>query len=358
MIKLIHDQLPLGKQRAERSQVPDDNLHLCPCCKNSIEDRHHFLHCGSNPNHNTSWSELTTTFTKLTKTPKHPFNVAFLDCIDQWLSNSPELPSLDSPSTPTLNYSTFPQSVRESISIAVSDQHLIGWDNALTGFLAVSWNNVACQGNRPTWEAERSTQAGIQGLLKRAKSLWVGRNQALHGSKEQELSKVYTVESAAIRYYHSRPHLLATGDRHYCQRPLLQILRGAPASRRRWLTRVRQARAAYIRDGQHQRQLTSYFHRPLNHDQEPKANITDAHRRRHHSATLSTSILTPLPEDQRRLHYTVPLTTDTPTSLQNLRRRITMQRTITSFFPSARPPDQSLNTPLPDHPAHPKNPRS
>jgi hypothetical protein len=355
MLKLIHDQLPLGRKRAQRSQVTDDNLQLCPCCVDSIEDRHHFLHCGKNPNLSTSWSELMTSFTKSTKTPQHPFNVAFLDCIDQWLFNSPVLPSLDSPSTPTLSYSNFPQSVQDAIATAVSDQHIIGWDNALTGILAISWTDVARQGNRPTWEAERGIRAGIHGMFKRAQSLWEGRNQALHGSKEQELSKAYSVESAAIRYYHSRPHLLATGDQHYLQRPLLQILRGAPATRRRWLLRVRQARDAYIRDGQHQRQLTSYFIRSSRRSHEPQDANTNAHSQLPHAVNPQISLLPPT-EDQSQLTNNAPPMI--PHSYQNSRRRSTMQSTITSFFPSARPPDQSFSNTPSGHTAHPQNPRS
>ena len=67
VLKLIHDQLPLGKHRAQRSQVTDDNLQLCPCCQRTTEDRNHFLLCDRNPNHTTSWTQLATNFAKLTK---------------------------------------------------------------------------------------------------------------------------------------------------------------------------------------------------------------------------------------------------------------------------------------------------
>jgi hypothetical protein len=108
MVKLlIHDQLPFGTKRARISPVTDDNLQLCPCCKQSTEDQHHFLHGGQNPHHSSSWTELLTTFTESTRTPHHPFNVALLDCIDQWfLLNSSKLSSTDSPSTLTLTNST------------------------------------------------------------------------------------------------------------------------------------------------------------------------------------------------------------------------------------------------------------
>jgi hypothetical protein len=88
-------------------------------------------------------------------------------------------------------------------------------------------------------EAERRIQTVIKGLCIRTASLWKGRNNQLHGSKEQEEACIYSAESATIRYYHSRPHLLGITDRHYCEKPLLAILRGSPSTRRRWIRRVR-----------------------------------------------------------------------------------------------------------------------
>jgi hypothetical protein len=93
MIKLIHNQLPLGKKRAHVSQVSDVNLQMCPCCLRLSEDHHHFLHCGKNPNYKSSWSGLVTSLTNSDKTPLASFNVAFLDCIDQRRHNGPEPPS-------------------------------------------------------------------------------------------------------------------------------------------------------------------------------------------------------------------------------------------------------------------------
>jgi hypothetical protein len=65
MIKLIHNQLPLGKKRAHVSQVSDVNLQMCPCCLRLSEDHHHFLHCGKNPNYKSSWSGLVTSLTEI-----------------------------------------------------------------------------------------------------------------------------------------------------------------------------------------------------------------------------------------------------------------------------------------------------
>jgi hypothetical protein len=58
---------------------------------------------------------------------------------------------------------------------------------------------------------------------------------------------------------HSRPHLLRTGDQHYCHRPLSKILAGAPATRRRWLRKVKQSTAELTKDGTRQTLLTNFF---------------------------------------------------------------------------------------------------
>jgi hypothetical protein len=129
---------------------------------------------------------------------------------------------------------------------------------------------------------------------------------------------IYSTESAAIRYYHSRPHLLSLRNRHYCERPLLTILKGAPASWRRWLMRVRQARANYIKDGRLQTRMTEHFNRrSVQHttaDTQPATNqdvhTNDTNRR--------------VSKSNRRQHQF---------------RRTRTQEVITSFFPSARPPD-------------------
>ena len=48
-MKLVHDQLPLGKRRHIISQSKDEALKKCPCCMDADEDSHHLLRCQLDP---------------------------------------------------------------------------------------------------------------------------------------------------------------------------------------------------------------------------------------------------------------------------------------------------------------------
>ena len=282
-----------------------------------------------------------TMFNTKSKTTPHVFFTILQDCVDQWILNGPEPPSMADSSTPGLSYSEQSPDLQESISIAIADQTKIGWDNALTGILANSWLAVARHSNHPSWEAERRLQTAIKGLHKRTASLWKGRNTQLHGPSEQEATRIYTAESATIRYYHSRPHLLGMTDRHSCDKPLLSILRGSPATRRRWLMRVRLARADYIKDGRLQTQITSYF-QPT--EGQPPKNAHARARTSKETAAMKTGqyISNNTNQDSLPLHRSRQAT-NTNTHPKHSRRQVTIQSMITRFYPSARPPDPIIN---------------
>jgi hypothetical protein len=99
----------------------------------------------------------------------------------------------------------------------------------------------------------------ISALSAHVRRLWISRNEVLHDSNDSTLSDTRFPESAEIQYYHSRPHLLRTGDQHYCSRPLSKISAGTPAKRRRWLRKVKQSSAELTKDGTHQTLLTNVF---------------------------------------------------------------------------------------------------
>jgi len=83
----------------------------------------------------------------------------------------------------------------------------------------------------------------------------------LHKSDKDDENKYISLESAEIRHYFHQPHLLSVHDQHYCQGNVLTILQGRPSFRRRWLMRVRRARAALLKDQLRQSRITSYFNR-------------------------------------------------------------------------------------------------
>lgn len=289
---------------------------------------HHFLRCGHNPNDIQSTLLMTSKIFGKEKRRQHPFGEVLLDLTEQWIQNSPAVPSMETPQNPSLDYKQYPLQLQDSIQKVLEEQTRIGWDNALIGLLASSWTEIATHGNQPTWDASRRIQRGLKGMYARAQCRWKGRNHALHGSNEQVTAQIYTIESAAIRYYYSRPHLLSIGDRHYCERPLLSILQASPSTRRRWLMRVRQARAQYIKDGRLQTSLVAYFHRTDRNAPNDLSTSTiprDASAQDNHHADSSTH-----PSNTQQ-----DQTTGNTTRL----RRPTTQQVITRFFPRARPPD-------------------
>ena len=142
------------------------------------------------------------------------------------------------------------------------------------------------------------------------RTIWLGRNDALHQDKETAEAAVYSAESAEIRHYHSSPKLLPASDAHYCTNTTLdRIIRSRPSSvRRRWLRQIRTARANFMKDGNLQQSITAYLQQS---------------ERVHDSATALT---TPI------------------SKMRNIRSTTTQQR-MTSFFPG-RPPDlQKTNLP-------------
>ena len=309
----------------------------------NTETTGHFLRCVKNEQYSTSMDAFTSTLhNKTSKSKSHVFYTFFQDCIEQWLLNGPEIPSMDDPCTPGLSYFGQPPDLQDAISVAIADQTRIGWDNALTGILAYSWIEVAKHCNQPPWEAERRIQTAIKGLHKRTASLWKGRNNQLHGPQEREATRVYTAESATIRYYHSRPHLLGLTDRHYCDKPLISILRGSPATRRRWLMRVRLARADYIKDGRLQTQITGFF--PQTAQQLAVSNTNEAST----PATIADNTTGNPPPHISRDDVALSearQANNTKNPQKHSRRQVTAQSMITSFYPSARPPEENTNAP-------------
>ena len=101
----------------------------------------------------------------------------------------------------------------------------------------------------------------ISALSAHFRRLWISRNGVLHSPNDENLASIRSAESVEIEYYHSRPHLLRTGDKHYCDRPLSSILSGTSATRRRWLRKVKQSSADLTKDGTRQTLLTNFFRR-------------------------------------------------------------------------------------------------
>ena len=79
------------------------------------------------------------------------------------------------------------------------------------------------------------------------------------GMQSSGMREIRCPELIEITHLHSQPQLVAAGDRHFCDRPLDELLRAGYSVRRRWLQYMRNARARFERDGRNQTMITDYF---------------------------------------------------------------------------------------------------
>ena len=249
--KFIHDQLPLGVRRFWEATIKDESLKLCPCCKLHTEDTSHFLRCQSNPSHASSTATMRS---DILNHDVHPVRYLLADGICHFATSD----TLFSPPT-----EQFPPHFRDLIPDALLHQHTIGWLNSTKGYLSKHWGVMAQS------DMHRNTRDKIMGDLRmkqihlaissHIRRLWLSRNEVLHSTDDATLATVRSTETVEIIHYHSHPNLLRTGDQHYCRRSLSKLLAGTPATRRRWLRKVKQSSAELTKDGTSQTLLTSFF---------------------------------------------------------------------------------------------------
>ena len=129
--KLIHEVLPLGKQRFREASIKIATLKLCPCCKVSDETHHHFLRCTANP---AFASSLSTLRSDILANDSHPIRYLIAEGICYELTSD----SAFAPDTHQYNSHFYP-----GITSALSSQQRIGWNSAVKGFLAREWSELA-----------------------------------------------------------------------------------------------------------------------------------------------------------------------------------------------------------------------
>ena len=302
-LKLIHNQLPLGLKKFRISTVADESLRLCPCCKIQVEDNQHLLQCIHNPARVEAEKVL---LNSLLSDP-HPSRPAFASCIEQYLEDSTEIP--------TFTNERLPQHLKPILDEAIHEQSQVGWHQLLLGFLSTQWLHLAASDPHVADKMDKAAgQHRIQQILNHlftfTRSIWLGRNDILHKEQDTVDTHIYSMESAELRHYHANPTLLPTSDQHYCSLPLQRLLRSRPSVRRRWLRRVKTARAAFLQNGKQQQRITQFL----------EVSRTPDH-------------LPPAPNIAFR---------------PGLTRSTTTQQRMTDYFPG-RPPD-------PTHPSTPSNP--
>ena len=311
-VKFVHDTLPLGNHKFKLSTTQDPTLKLCPCCLKEDEDHHHFVHCLANPSRAAAVEKL---IKAIRLDDSHPYGTAMSTSLTQ---------VLNTPTTPiSLPYEKFLVRVQPSLETAITDQHEIGWQMALRGYLAVEWQKLASvnllDSTRPIHsQGHYKIHQTLKSLHQFTRTLWLGRNEALHKIKEGADAVIFSAESSELRYFHSSPHLLPHSDKHYCNISLTKLLQSRPSVRRRWLRRVRTARAALLKEGRSQQSIRQYMSAPGAAPQ-----TTQEHQ---HTVTTSRTQIT-----------------DTGSA-----RTITTQTRMTYYF-TGRPPDE--RTPEPGNPS-------
>ena len=249
-VKFVHDQLPLDARKFKISTIPDPNLKICPCCKQHEETSLHFLHCLMNTSRPLAQANM---LNSILRDP-HDSRPAFAACIERYLQH-PESPV-------QVHLPKLSPTMQEILATAIEQQTIIGWPAAMKGYLSIQWLRLASVDgtlSAITPVGRHRTQQSLSALFEFSRSLWLGRNDALHSDQDQADALVYSAESAELRHFHSDPGLLPHADRHYCAISLNRLLRSRPSVRRRWLRRVRTARANFLRDGSLQQNITKYF---------------------------------------------------------------------------------------------------
>jgi hypothetical protein len=255
-MKFVHSQLPTGARRHLQSQVKDDNLWLCPCCKQSKETIPHILQCSSNPEFTSSLEKLRE---RICQHETHP--VCHLLYAGIWhFATQPHIsfqPDLES----------YPAHLRSSLSDALESQSEIGWYQATKGLLSKKWRELASQSMFQVGQIDATK--GLTSMLRIMNAIhdhsirmWLSRNQVLHSKEDTDLDRIRSAATAEITLMHGQPEFMCTADRYLCSRSLSSLLSSSPSTRRRWLSRVKVSRERHSKDGTRQPLITSFFRTP------------------------------------------------------------------------------------------------
>ena len=88
--------------------------------------------------------------------------------------------------------------------------------------------------------------------------LWKARNHHLHSTKSAVCKQLRNPELVEIAQLHENAHMVNADDRHFCERPLEDIVNASSSVRRRWLHYMRKARARFELDGSTQTRMTDF----------------------------------------------------------------------------------------------------
>ena len=160
----------------------------------------------------------------------------------------------------------YPVHMHADIHLALHQQDSIGWLSCFKGFLSKHWNVVAGlsmenptdkSGDKPNGRLHHV----VTSLHELSLALWKGRNDKVHRADAATDHQLHRHEALEIQHYYDHSEMLAVNDRHYCERPIKNILHSTPANRRRWLRQVKLSRSRRLKDLQSQSLISHHFHR-------------------------------------------------------------------------------------------------
>ena len=253
-MKVVHDQLPLGIRRYQRSQSKDETLKTCPCCTNEDETSQHLWRCKENSFMETGLLALRRSGTG----GPHPLLKILTGGIMHWIDTDASDFSTD--------VGDYPIHMQETLARILGEQEQIGWENALKGFLSKSsWLDLASM----QYDDDRYDKtAGLQRLQQCIKALytytegiWRTRNSALHDSDDQFRQRLRSNMHDTITHFYNNPDKICFDDEYLCGMSLQSLLRSSSATQRRWIKRMRDSREMHRRMGERQTLITSYFRR-------------------------------------------------------------------------------------------------
>ena len=224
---------------------------LCPCCRVQPETPTHLLQCSVN--------DLTLSLDQLRKdlwtADIHPVRYVLFEGIQHWSLGH------EAPFRPAT--SQYPSHLQPLIEEAVRRQNIIGWYQALKGYLSKQWHILAmhCMDSTKLDQgaASQRIQSVLQSVQDHTRRFCISRNSVLHSSEIADMADIRSQEIAEIKFYHSHLHLLLSTDQHHSQRSLSRLLSASSSTRRSWLRIVKHSSAELTKDGTRQTRLTSFF---------------------------------------------------------------------------------------------------
>jgi hypothetical protein len=127
-MKVVHNQLPLGERRNIQSQVKEESLRKCPCCKTENESLLHFMQCQSNPAFHSSLQVMQD---RMSTNDNQPVcHLIYSGLHHSFFNNEGRFqPSLDA----------YPHHLQHVIRKALASHERIGWTQATKGSFSVHW---------------------------------------------------------------------------------------------------------------------------------------------------------------------------------------------------------------------------